>query len=164
MQGFIGPIGDDLPSLIPLLFAIILFFYAFTSTWNIFDRRDTGFNDDISILRISYSLKGNNYLPNQAKFHERCETAKGIQRMHFFAGLYELSTGADSRFEGIKIEKLISDNPGFFPGFECSNTLERPKLENETLATRFFPIALEHKGANGLFYVKPMLLVVVAWK
>ncbi|MBN2067563.1 MAG: hypothetical protein JW744_03790 [Candidatus Diapherotrites archaeon] len=163
-KGFLGPIGDDLPSLIPLIFALTIFFYAFTSTWNVFDQRDTSFDSDIAVLRISYALKGDNYIASDTEFHSMCETAKGVSGMWFFSGLLELSTGPESRFKGINIDRLLSEGQGFFPGFLCSNTEQKPDLEENQTLVRFFPIALEFEDQSGMFYVKPMLLVVVAWQ
>jgi len=163
-KGFLGPIGDDLPSLIPLLFALMLFFYAFTSAWNNFDRRNDDFADDLAVLRVSNALRGNNYIAGIEKFNENCETAKGTQRMHFLAGLLPLPTGKGEQFVGIDTEKIVSGEQSFFDVFECSSSGEMPALESEKSVVRFFPVALERKEANDRFYVKPMLLVVIAWK
>jgi hypothetical protein len=163
-KGFLGPIGDDLPSLIPLLFALMLFFYAFTSAWNNFDKRNEDFADDLAVLRVSNALRGNNYIAGIEKFNENCETAKGTQRMHFLAGLLPLPTGKGEQFVGIDTEKIVSGEPIFFEEFQCSSTEEMPALESEKSVVRFFPVALETKEGNDRFYVKPMLLVVIAWK
>ncbi len=166
--GFLGPIGDDLPSLIPLLFALTLFFYVFTFTWGVFDKRDAAFNDALAILRVGSALKANSYISNIEKFRERCETAKEVQRMRFLAGLLEVPTGPGESVEEFDIEKLSSGDLHFFSAddetFECSNAKdEMPEVENKSIIVRFFPVALEFYNKDQ-FYVKPMLLVVIAWK
>jgi len=105
-KGFLGPIGDDLPSLIPLLFALTMFFYVFTFTWNTFDQRGRLFEDALATMRVSGVIKGNNYLRGIDTFQERCNEAQGIRRVNFLSGLLELSTGPDQRFEPVDVEDL----------------------------------------------------------
>src|SRR3989344_5355362 len=96
-KGFLGPIGDDLPSLIPLVFALIMFFYAFTFAWNTFDKKNENFNDSKDILDLAYIMKGNSYIGISSggidKFAENCGKAKnGASRIKFFVGLVPLSS------------------------------------------------------------------------
>ncbi len=167
-SGFIGPIGDDLPSLIPLVFALMMFFYVFTFTWNAFDEKGRSFQDSIDALKIGDSLKGNNYLSGFGAFDSRCEEAKIYKRIKFTAGLVPLSTGPGQTFPGLNLDTLEQD---FFESngqkFVCSNTgqNERPTNESINLIIRSFPVALEFQNSQtGLFYVRPMLLVVVTWR
>ncbi|MCX6798772.1 MAG: hypothetical protein NTW59_01595 [Candidatus Diapherotrites archaeon] len=166
-KGFLGPIGDDLPSLIPLLFALVMFFYVFTFTWGVFDKRDASFDNAMDILRVSNSLKGNNYITGFVEFSGRCEEAKTVPRIKFLGGLLPLSTGTIERFGGVDAEEiagnLLKDSDG--KAFECTNAGdEKPDVTNAQTIVRFFPTALEFKNDKGSFYVRPVLLVVVAWK
>ena len=172
-KGFIGPIGDDLPSLIPLLFALMIFFYVFTFTWGIFDQRGNAFEDAIAALRVGNTMKGNNYMRGIESFQERCSEAQSIRNIKFMAGLLQLSTGPSTgpsqSFEGIDIETLEEK----FFGTEsqkyiCTNTNleeDKPGLETSNLYLRSFPVALEFANQEtGAFYIRPMLLVVVTWR
>ncbi len=38
-KGFIGPLGDDLPSLIAIMLALTLFFSGLTFSMNVFDQK-----------------------------------------------------------------------------------------------------------------------------
>ena len=69
-KGFIGPIGDDLPSLIPLLFGLVMFFSTFTMTFSSFDARNTEFGYDVSVMRISRTLQSNSYIYNYNNFQK----------------------------------------------------------------------------------------------
>ena len=168
-KGFLGPIGDDLPSLIPLVFALMMFFYVFTFTWNIFDQRSRAFDDAISVLRVGNTLKGGNYLRGIDMFNQRCAEAQSIRGVKFMAGLLPLSTGPRQVFEGLDIETLEDK---FFTvegeKFICSNVnLEEisPGVTSSNLFIRSFPIALEFTNTDrGSFYIRPMLLVVVTWR
>jgi hypothetical protein len=167
-KGFLGPIGDDLPSLIPIVFALTMFFYVFTFAWNTFDEKNRAFDTEISILRLASVLKANSYIPNHAVFAERCNTAKSQRGIRFKAGLLPLHVKLEERFGGIDIE-----NPGFFTDpesgavFECRNTGKEPDVESQAVLVRSFPVALERDYYDGAgerhFFVKPMLLVVIAW-
>ncbi len=39
MKGFIGPLGDDLPSILPILLGLMLFFAAYQYSMGIYDER-----------------------------------------------------------------------------------------------------------------------------
>ncbi len=167
-KGFLGPIGDDLPSLIPLVFALTIFFYVFTFTWNAFDEKNKGFDDDISILRIASVIKANSYIPNYAIFTERCNKAKSFKRVRFKAGLLPLSVKEDEHFEGIDIESIgFFTDPNSGDTYECRNSDEELDIKNQSILIRFFPVALERDyrdaGGERHFFVQPMLLVVIAW-
>jgi len=168
-KGFLGPIGDDLPSLIPLLFALMIFFYVFTFTWTIFDQRGNAFEDAIAALRVGNTMKGNNYMRGIESFQERCSEAQSIRNVKFMAGLLPLSTGPSKSFEGIDIETLEGKFFGTEPQkYICTNTNleeDKPGLETSNLYLRSFPVALEFANQEtGAFYVRPMLLVVVTWR
>ncbi len=166
-NGFLGPIGDDLPSLIPLIFALMMFFYVFTLTWNAFDERGRAFEDAVATLRIGNALRGNNYLRGIDTFNQRCIEAQSFRRIKFVAGLVELSTGPGQQFQGVEV---IGIEDKFFSAgeekFFCTNSGdERPDYESTGLILRSFPVALEFKNEEtGSFYVRPMLLVVVTWR
>ena len=170
-RGFLGPIGDDLPSLIPLLFALMMFFYVFTTSWNAFDQKNVLFNDSLTALRVGSVLKGNNYLRGYGTFDERCLEAQGIRRIKFMAGLLPLGTGPGQSFSGIDIEKLELDffsdgqNRFFCTNLEGGVVGDQLNSQSMNMLIRSFPVALEfHNTATNSFYVRPMLLVVVTWR
>jgi len=171
-KGFLGPIGDDLPSLIPLVFALTIFFYVFTFSWNVFDERNNDFANDIAILRISSVLRANSYVSGYDGFLERCNEAKGFKKVRFKAGLIPLSVRLDEHFKGIDVAEAASGNYFFkdeFNGnlaYACSNTDEELDLLGGSFLVRFYPVALEREYVDAgkkHFFVKPMLLVVISW-
>jgi len=169
IRGFLGPIGDDLPSLIPLIFALMMFFYVFTFTWNTFDQRGQSFDDALAALRVGNTLKGNNYLRGIGTFDERCKESQSIRRIKFISGLVPLSTGPGQDFPGLDLEDLEAnffDTPeGKYYCANVSDPDDKPGLTSENLVIRSFPVALEFKNeASNSFYVRPMLLVVVTWR
>ena len=174
-KGFLGPIGDDLPSLIPLLFALMLFFYVFTFTWNAFDQKGQMFDDALAAMRVGNTLKGNNYIRDFEVFEQRCVAAHSVKRVKFMVGLLPLSTGPGQDFGGIDIEtiedeffEIEGENGADDKKFLCSNVdlgIDSPSLESDNIVIRSFPVALEFKNpVLNTFYVRPMLLVVVTWR
>jgi hypothetical protein len=153
-KGFLGPIGDDLPSLIPLVFALIIFFYAFTFAWNAFDQKNRFFDDSREVLDLASIMKGNSYVSGLDKFNENCAKAQsGVKRIKFAVGLVELSSnplaGApDAKhfnsawlpFSNKEIFFLPPETPSEDERFFCSNTIDEiPQFYN----VNFFPVALE---------------------
>ena len=139
-KGFLGPIGDDLPSLIPLVFGLIVFFTVFTQTFNTFDERNTTFRDALGVIRLSDILVGNSYIVSDSsgskQFDLMCETAQSIRTMNWKAGLIALDVSsleakpADKYFQGIDVSNINSRfftleiEPGKTKNFSCTNTNE----------------------------------------
>ncbi len=183
-RGFLGPIGDDLPSLIPLVFALIIFFSVFTQTFNTFDRRNAVFNENLNIVKVSDIFVSNSYvtLSGESDFTKRCQRAQSIREIKWKAGLLPLDVGQletkqpNSFFQGIDVQKLdeqffnmaqIEQSINF--QFSCANTEEKPRYTSEGTIVRSYPVALEvnllgESIAKKRFYVKPMILVVVTWQ
>ena len=164
-KGFLGPIGDDLPSLIPLVFALIVFFYSFTYAWNVFDQRTGIFNGSLAILELGSIMRGNSYIESHEKFLDNCANAGSI-KTKFKAGLVSLSSNplAEAGVHFNSGGKAFSDETLFFEEnserFLCGNTSEEiPKYYN----VRLFPVALE-RNVDARFFVQPMLLVVITWE
>ena len=170
-KGFLGPIGDDLPSLIPLIFALTIFFSVFSMAWNSFDAGNKDFEDKIAVLGIASTIKGNSYISDFTAFQGRCLEAKGQKRVFFKAGLLPLYVKEDRHFEGIDIsDPEFFEDPNTGNVFECTNAtsedMEIFRQETINVIVRFFPIALEHdykENGERHYFIQPMLLVVIAW-
>ena len=177
-KGFLGPIGDDLPSLIPLLFALVMFFSTFTFAFKVFEDRNRDFQDDLTVLRIAKVLKTNGYISSYKEFEDLCESL-GIVHLNFRAGLTNAETAKDEYIESYlggnedEYKRLdifsvkfytITNNAGDEKIFECAN-VEPDKyltLENstdKTVITKAYPVVLEDNRI-----VKPMHLMVMAWR
>ena len=178
-KGFLGPIGDDLPSLIPLLFALLVFFATFSFSFGVFNDENVSFKADLAVLNISRILKGTNYITGINDFLEKCGSIN-ITTVKYRAGITNLFTAQDNYIS--QGNYLEPDNPprsyeiGFFKSgvdvFECPNILSEgypnfsdpdsseldEYFESRPRITRVYPIVVEDNRV-----VKPMHLVVVAW-
>ncbi|HLC78918.1 MAG TPA: hypothetical protein VJG83_00675 [archaeon] len=164
-KGLIGPIGDDLPSLIPILLGLVMFFSTFTLAFNAFDERNAEFNDDIAVMRVSRILQSNSYIPTYAAFEELCSEV-GLVNLKYVAAI---TTDA---VNGVVVENIFEIS--FFENsagntYLCTNTtssgntisdfISFEEAQDRKLVSRIFPIVIEDEKI-----VKPMHLVVVAWK
>jgi len=170
-KGFIGPIGDDLPSLIPLLFGLVMFFSTFTLTFNAFDQRNVEFDNDIAVMRVSRILQSNSYLYSYDNFQELCDNI-GVVNIKYIAFLSTDAVRRSDRDTLFEIEVFASEEDDDLMFF-CTNLKEYENddpmtlssfitLENaqdERLVSRIFPIVVEDNKK-----VKPMHLFVVAWR
>ena len=175
-RAFIGPIGDDLPSLIPLLFALVMFFSTFTYAFNVFENRNKAFSNDLTVLKISSILKSNGYIETQEAFDRRCVNI-GPAAIKYVAVVTNAATakenfidvelgGNTSAYVGID---LYDPQPFSITGSSgelfCTNLSEDladidiPKFYGIDLIVKVFPVVVEDDKV-----VKPMHLVVVAWR
>ena len=174
-KGFLGPIGDDLPSLIPLLFALIMFFSTFTFAFGVFDNKNSKFDSDIKVIKIAKVLKGTSYISGYENFKALCSTLS-IPNLKFRAGITNYYTATDQYSLQYNAQDARLYNVGFFLDeagneFSCHNidpAINSDISSSPSFAYRFFadkeivariyPIAVEDNRV-----IKPMHLVVVAW-
>jgi len=166
-RGFIGPIGDDLPSLIPLLFALVIFFSTFSLTFDAFDSRNREFKDELTVMRISTIMQSNSYIFSHDNFNDLCD-GLGLINLNYVAAISNDAT------TGKQINNIFEVS--FFTNkenetFYCSNVdevsspeqisdfLSLEEAEDRKIVSRIFPIVLEDEKI-----VRPMHLFVVAWK
>jgi len=178
MKGFIGPIGDDLPSLIPIIFALIIYFSTFTTTFSVFERGNMRFDRTIKILKVSNDLRGDKYLNDAEEFLELCEnvTVRGI---NFKAGLVNLEQQGDQPYQEINLMKFVNEDYGIYSTLSCSDPSDPstcstvkmvcPDSVNEMgpdheAIVKIFPVAFQDiHSVQSKFAVRPMLLVVIVW-
>lgn len=167
VKGFIGPIGDDLPSLVPLLLALVIFFSTFTFSWQVFESRNTGFESDLGALRIARVLKSNSYIASVDEFNDLCDSLI-VSDLHFRAGLSDEATNTETGFQGfalktLKFVDLDGEESTTDDVFVCSNSEENFSdekfVEGKNFLVKIYPVVLEQDKI-----VKPMHLIVVIWQ
>lgn len=172
MRGYLGPIGDDIPSLIPIIVGLITFFGAFTYTLNEYNQRSQSFAADRDSLVIANALKGDSYLSSAKEFAAGC---KGLR----VRGLDYLAVVVDST-QWKKIAEQATNNSTnklslivdhIYPlendPLICSAGLPEPVtqsdlaniIDNRQFIVLSFPVAVESPLA-----VVPATLVVITWR
>ena len=187
IKGFIGPIGDDIPSLIPLIFALLLFFSSFSFALNEFDKQNSVFDQATEASKITAELRSAAYIDSLDSFQKVCDSL-GARQLKFRAGLIELNPGEvdlDKVFKGINLENLefykdpeaeaLNILPEEKRYFSCSNVDDDAVARSGRYTVVSYPVALETSkvwsesdppapiSLNSKFAVRPMLLVIVVW-
>ncbi len=188
-KGFLGPIGDDLPSLIPLIFALIVFFSVFYSANQAFDRKTSVFEDDITLMQIGNSLRSTGFISGYPHFSDLCNSLN-VRRVKFVAGLVdyiEFREREGKQWHELDPNTIFSEGFEFFGAespeegqvkFVCTNVPAEGRwagfpvipAEKENVVTRTYSVVLDFgefrdpKLEKPSHYVKPMLLVIAAWR
>jgi hypothetical protein len=171
-KGFLGPIGDDLPSLIPLVFALIVFFGVFNLALGVFERKSSDFSADIAVLQIANGFRGTGYITGYEDFEKTCNSIN-VRRIKYVAGLIAFDLNLDNPYilpDFTQLTYIEDENTG--KEFVCSNTGENQVPQEvifspgQTIISRIYPMVLDFKRSpqQGDTIVRPVQLVIVAWK
>ena len=157
-KGFLGPIGDDLPSLIPLLFGLMIFFGTYSFALSEFTLENQEINNKLEVFQVSRVLRTDGLVDSFEDFNRLCDSIP-LTSVKFKAGLINVSEN-----QGLSVasrDDFIEDVEGGFIYCLSPNT-EFEDLE-ETEARRqyslIYPVALQQKKV-----VLPVHLVVTAWR
>ncbi len=172
-RGYLGPIGDDIPSLIPIIVGMITFFAAFTFTLNEYNQRSASFAADRDTLIIANSLKGDSYLSSFSEFDLACKGLR-VRGLHYVAAVVE-----STQWNKILIDaqqnpdrhqlSFVADHVFAINNTSllCVNGIDVPftsvelgdVLQNNQYVVLSLPVALEISTA-----VVPGTLVVMTWR
>lgn len=187
-KGYIGPIGDDLPSLIPLIFALTIFFATFTNTMTQFEKKNTLLDQDLEVLKIARVMKGNGYYSSADQFQKACQLVR-TNDVYFMALITPLpspdepynfsifeESGTDlvpkdlsSSSEILLFDDPLTDpKPYLCPPYEELENYRVPfsgsLFKEAKMIQRNFPIAVETENNLGFTYVQAAQLVVIVWR
>jgi hypothetical protein len=183
-KGFIGAIGDDLPSLIPIVVALLLFFTIFSITINSYNSKNFELQKNLGLISISRALKGDSLILNVDQFKERCDFSRlNIQEYNYRSAIYSnksLGEIADASEKIIDEFKDFSSNSNnFLEGETIFGSTEtftceylRPgakELDNKSTdyLVRFYPVAVQRDVlVDGREYlvVVPSVMAMVIWE
>ncbi|MCK4883910.1 MAG: hypothetical protein KAS30_03510, partial [Candidatus Diapherotrites archaeon] len=163
LKGFIGPIGFDLPSIMPIVFATIIFFSAVSYSYSTVNEKNNMLDSIESSIQIADVLKGDSYLEfdttDSGKKNElplNCAKAINIaqsKNINFAATFINLDSPSD-------IENLIKNKTSEIP--TCNNNEEdihlcwcgfAPKPFESNLSKKYwsisFPVTVDVKLNTG---------------
>jgi len=83
-KGFIGAIGDDLPSLIPIFLGLIIFFAVFLSTYNTYKTSTGLYSLEQEAISISMNLKSEPLIPDYNLFMKTCNKVSTNKKWNAF--------------------------------------------------------------------------------
>ncbi|MFH0955353.1 MAG: hypothetical protein V1777_04590 [Candidatus Micrarchaeota archaeon] len=180
-KGFIGPIGDDLPSLIPLTFALVIFFGAFAFAFNAFDQKKIDFDQKFALLRIGQTLKGDNLIENYEKWNALCHNVE-VRNFKYRAVVFKIpvNTGQYQDYQFFKEQQGHDPCNNSNLGTNCqpplfdygspskpqvlicqnnSDELTQKNAPSYNLLRINFPVAINDNGV-----IRPALLAVAVWR
>jgi hypothetical protein len=182
-KGFIGAIGDDLPSLIPILISLLLFFTIFSLTLNTYNSKNVILRKNMGLMSISRELKGDSLILDVNQFKLRCDNTRlTTHAYNFRVGIYsnekltQLATNGEQIIDNFKnidegIENFIDGQYGTQrEKYYCE--YKRPGARDLTSGkisyiTRFYPVAVQlDEQINGEDYllIEPAVMVMVIWE
>jgi len=91
-KGFIGAIGDDLPSLIPIFLGLIIFFAVFLSTYNTYKTSTGLYSLEQEAISISMILKSEPLIPDYNLFMKTCNKVSTNKKWNAFIIELDLNT------------------------------------------------------------------------
>ncbi|MEI8364121.1 MAG: hypothetical protein WCF78_01550, partial [archaeon] len=91
-KGFIGAIGDDLPSLIPIFLGLIIFFAVFLSTYNTYKTSTGLYSLEQEAISISMILKSEPLIPDYNLFMKTCNKVSTNKKWNAFIIDLDLNT------------------------------------------------------------------------
>jgi len=111
-RGFIGPIGDDIPSIFPIMAGIVLFIATLIYANDEFNSKNAGISLRKAGLDMAYIVVEKGYV-NQGGFDETCE------------GLLKPSARKNNVFFAVMLRDCTTDPSESFAGTQiCSLTQE----------------------------------------
>jgi len=83
-KGFIGAIGDDLPSLIPIFLGLIIFFAVFLSTYNTYKSNTSLYTLQQEAISISMTIKSEPLISDYNHFQKICNKVSTTKEWNAF--------------------------------------------------------------------------------
>lgn len=179
-KGFIGPIGDDLPSLIPIVVALLLFFTIFSVTLNTYNSKNALIRKQTSIINVAREMRGESLLLDVSQFLDRCQTVTSRNfSYNFMIGVYPSNHDLDFVVDDFAESKVFSDglepsgnflkqdDTSYFCGYIRPGSVQFGDSSNNqrkiAYSLRFYPVAVQIK-ASDYFVVIPGIMTMVVWE
>lgn len=165
-KGYIGAIGDDLPSLIPIFVGLTIFFAVFLNTYNVYRNNTDLYSLRNDAINISGIIKENPLISDQNQFIKSCNRVKTKYNWNAFVTPLDLNS---QNYKGLTINDLNDGNimkhwaeTGTTPRKLICNSggLDELKtaLQTKDVTVYKYPITVQQQ-----FYVEPAWLYIVVW-
>lgn len=181
-KGFIGPIGDDLPSLVPIVVSLVLFFSIFSLTLNTYNTKNSFIRKQMDMTSVAREIKGDSLILGIEQFESKCASVKTkYLPYNFMTGLYSAENTLSSTKEDFV---TASSNPdgaaslGFLNAtidnsshaFFCEYNKPGAKAftgKEKNYLVRYYPVAIQKQveiDGREQFIVVPGVMAMVVWE
>jgi hypothetical protein len=182
-KGFIGPIGDDLPSLVPIVVSLVLFFSIFALTLNTYNTKNTYLRKQMDMTSVAREIKGDSLILGIDQFETKCASVKTkFLPYNFMTGLYSADNPlsgtkkdfVDASFNQDNLTSLgflnADNNFGELKPFFCEYAKPGAKAftgKEKNYLVRYYPVAIQKEveiDGRGQFIVVPGIMAMVVWE
>lgn len=181
-KGFIGPIGDDLPSLIPIVVGLLLFFMTFAMVLSAYNTKNALISQQSEMTSVARELKGDSLIFGVDWFLGNCQKLALKNYPYSYAvALYPTNLPIKDVSNDFMLSTsgtgIPPDNPFILAKNGAGNTVPyycqhfkigaKPfTTQNRTYMLRFYPVAVQREiTVNGKINVVtvPALMAMVFW-
>lgn len=170
-KGFIGAIGDDLPSLIPIFIGLIIFFSVFLSTYNLYKDKTNLYSLEQEAVIISLTLKEEPIISSYEIFQHQCDLVNTNKNWTAFVTDLDLNSDNHKPIDTSDIKNSIvafidevSNDENIFI---CNNKFKDKVLDTQDnffqtqnrKIVYMFPITLQEDN-----FAKTKKLYVIVWE
>jgi len=172
-KGYIGAIGDDLPSLIPLFIGLTIFFAVFLNTYNVYRNNTDLYSLRNDAINISGIIKEEPLISDQNQFLKSCARVNTNYQWNAFVTPFDLNA---EKYKGLNLSDLGDDNillkhwretgdpprklacnPEGLPTYGLPEL--KSALENKDVTIFKFPITVQQE-----LFAEPAWLYIAVWK
>jgi hypothetical protein len=165
-KGYIGAIGDDLPSLIPLFLGIVLFFAVFISTYNTYRSSTDVYSSQNEALRIANILKEEPIIIDYSFFEKICNKVDTKYKWTAFLVPIDLNYSRNSLVSISDLQNngheniILKENSYYFKCGDFEDFLDlQTQRGTSTVINYMFPLTVQ-KEVN----VMPVKIYIAIWE
>jgi len=163
-KGYIGAIGDDLPSLIPIFLGLTIFFSVFLTTYNVYRNTTDLYSIKNDAISIAGTIKEDPLFTDYNSFIKICGKINTKYNWNTFVIPLDLNTEQYSGFqvsdihEDVFLKQWEDPENGFFCGNQTIDELKDALIKKDVIIYRY-PVTVQQK-----FFVAPAWLFVAIWR
>jgi hypothetical protein len=166
-KGFIGTIGDDLPSLIPIFIGLLVFFSVFLNTYNVYKNNTDIYSLQQEAISISITLKENSLIPNYESFNNTCKKINTNKNWSAFIVDLPLNVENITPLDPNNINILEYTENGYSYPYICGTVTDPNDLpivnSDITKIIYMYPITIQKQFSNNRSHAVPAKLYIMIW-
>jgi len=170
-KGFIGSIGDDLPSLIPIFLGLVVFFSVFLGVFNDYNAKNRVYTLNQEAVEISMQLKSDPVIVGYDHFMEKCNEINTTKNWNAFLvdlpqdTKYFKSITLEDIYKNyqdnvIKIEDTEFVTEYYFICNEDPENLNQLKDTSKNIINFLYPVVLQNQDG----YSTTARLYILIWE
>ncbi len=161
-KAYIGAIGDDLPSIIPIFLGLTIFFAVFMSTYNVYKNSNDLYSLQNETIKIANTMKSEPLIADWNAFDKACK--KVNSKYHWNSFLVDLDLNSE-KYRGLNKLDLCDQNLLFQEinevkkYYQCFNLNDFRNNNDKETVVYMFPITVQKTE-----FIYPARIYIVTWK